>query len=47
MGNDLARLLDIKDNAQYGTVFVTERTAEQAVKWAMRLTAAAEAIVRG
>jgi len=46
MGGDLARLLDMKDNAQYGMAFVTTRAAGQAVKWAQRLVAAAESIIQ-
>jgi hypothetical protein len=47
MGNDLARLLDIKDNAQYGVLFVSPTIAAQAVKWGQRMVAAAETVVLG
>lgn len=46
MGKDLARLLDMKDNAQYGVLYVSETKARQAVKWAMRMVAAADKVVR-
>lgn len=47
LGKDLARLLDIKDNAQYGVLFVSATIAAQAVKWAQRMVAAAESVVFG
>jgi hypothetical protein len=47
MGKDLARLLDIKDNAQYGVLFVSATIAAQAVKWGQRMVAAAETVVLG
>lgn len=46
MGKDLVRLLDIKDNARYGVLYVSETKARQAVKWAMRMAAAADKVVR-
>ena len=46
MGRDLARLLDIKDNAQYGILFVSAKVAAQSVKWGQRMVAAAETVVR-
>ena len=45
MGKDLARLLDMKDNAQYGVLYVSETKARQAVKWALRLVSAAEKVI--
>lgn len=45
MGKDLARLLDLKDNAHYGVLYVSEAKARQAVRWAQRLVSAAEATV--
>ena len=47
MSRDLARLLDLKDNAQYGVLFLSTTTAAQSVKWAQRIVAAAETCVRG
>lgn len=47
MGRDLARLLDIKDNAQYGVLFVSAKVAAQSVTWGQRMVAAAEAVVLG
>lgn len=47
MGKDLARLLDMKDNAQYGVLYVSESRARQAVRWAHRMVTAAETIVLG
>jgi len=47
MSKDLARLLDLKDNAQYGVYFLSETKARQAVKWAQRMVAAAETAVLG
>lgn len=47
MGKDLARLLDIKDNAQYGVLFVSATVAAQSVKWGQRMVAAAETVVLG
>lgn len=37
MAQDLRRLLDIKDGAQYGTVYVSQQRATAAVKQARRL----------
>jgi hypothetical protein len=45
MGKDLARLLDLKDNAHYGVLYVSETKARQAVRWARRMVTAAEACV--
>jgi hypothetical protein len=45
VGKDLARLLDVKDNAQYGTSFLSNKTAALAVKWAQRMIAAVEPVV--
>ena len=47
MGKDLGRLLDMKDNAQYGVIYVSEAKARQAVKWAQRIVEAAETVVTG
>jgi hypothetical protein len=47
MSRDLARLLDLKDNAQYGVLHISETKARQAVKWAQRMVAAAETAVLG
>lgn len=47
MGKDLGRLLDLKDNAHYGVLYISEAKARQAVKWAHRIVEAAEAVVRG
>ena len=47
LGKDLARLLDIKDNAQYGVLFVSGTVVAQAVKWGQRMMAAAETVVLG
>lgn len=47
MSKDLARLLDIKDNAQYGILFVSTTVATRSVKWAQRMVAAAESVVLG
>lgn len=47
MSRDLARLLDLKDNAQYGVLFLSATAAAQSVKWALRIVAAAETCVRG
>jgi hypothetical protein len=47
MGKDLARLLDLKDNAQYGVLYVSEAKARQAVRWAQRMVTAAEQTVLG
>lgn len=47
MGKDLGRLLDLRDNAHYGVLYVSEAKARQAVKWAQRLIQAAEAVVTG
>jgi hypothetical protein len=45
LGKDLARLLDLKDNAQYGVIYVSEEKARQAVRWARRMVGAAERVV--
>jgi hypothetical protein len=47
MGKDLARLLDVKDNAQSGVLFVSAKVAAQSVRWAHRMVTAAEAVVLG
>lgn len=47
MSRDLARLLDLKDNAHYGVFYLSETKARQAVKWAQRMVAAAGTAVLG
>lgn len=47
MSRDLARLLDLKDNAHYGAFYLSETKARQAVKWAQRMVAAAGTAVLG
>lgn len=47
MGTNLARLLDLKDNAQYGVLYVSEANARRAVRWAQRMVTAAETTVLG
>lgn len=47
MSKDLARLLDLKDNAHYGILYVSEARARQAVRWAQRMVTAAERVVVG
>ncbi len=47
MSKDLGRLLDLKDNAHYGVLYVSEANARQAVKWAQRIVAVAEKAVTG
>lgn len=47
LGKDLARPLDMKDNAQYGVIYVSEQRARQSVKWAQRMVAAVESVVIG
>jgi hypothetical protein len=47
MGKDLARLLDVKYNSQYGILFVSPKGATQSVKWGHRMLAAAETVVLG
>jgi hypothetical protein len=47
MGKDLARLLDLKDNAHYGVCYLSETKARQAVKWAQRMVVAAGTAVLG
>lgn len=46
LSRDLARLLDIKDGAHYGAVYVTGQKASAAIKQARRLVEAAEALLR-
>jgi hypothetical protein len=45
MAKDLARLLDRKDQAQYGLHMVGDGDAKKMVGWARRLVAHARAIV--
>lgn len=47
LARDLDRLLDVKDNAQYGVLGVSDSDARRAVNWARRLVAGARAIVDG
>jgi len=47
MSKDLGRLLDLKDNAHYGVLYVSEANARQAVKWAQRIVRVAEKAVTG
>jgi len=46
LARDLARLLDIKDGAHYGSVYVTSQKATAAMRQARRLVDAAEALLR-
>lgn len=46
MSKQLRRLLDIKDGAHYGMVFVSAQKARAAIRQARNLTEAAEPIVR-
>lgn len=46
MGKDLARLLDIKDNAHYGMVFVSKAQANRALRWARRMLNHAEMVLQ-
>ncbi len=46
MVQDLRRLLDVKDGAQYGTVYVSSQKAAAAVEQARRLVDAASALLR-
>jgi hypothetical protein len=45
MARDLARLLTLKDVAQYGVLIVSRERARSAVGWARRLVAAAREVV--
>lgn len=45
MARDLARLLALKDDAQYGVLVVSSERARSAVSWARRLIAAAREVV--
>ena len=45
MAKDLARLLQLKDNAQYGILAVAPSTASDAVKWAARMVQLCREIV--
>jgi hypothetical protein len=45
LARDLARLLDIKDGAHYGLVYVTGKKAAAAVRQARRLVEAARTLV--
>jgi len=44
MARDLARLLELKDDAQYGVLIVAPDRASSAVTWARRLVTAARAV---
>jgi hypothetical protein len=46
MAQDLRRLLDIKDGAQYGMVYVSHQRATATVKQARRLIEASAALLR-
>lgn len=46
LGRHLARLLDIKDGAQYGLTFVTPQKASAALRQAKHLVDASETILR-
>jgi hypothetical protein len=46
MAQDLRRLLDVKDGAQYGMVYVSHQRATAAVKQARRLVESAAALLR-
>jgi hypothetical protein len=46
LARDLARLLDIKDGAHYGMVYVSGQKASAAIKQARRLVDAARALIR-
>jgi hypothetical protein len=46
MAQDLRRLLDVKDGAQYGMVYVTSQKAAAAVQQARRIVEAASAVLR-
>lgn len=45
LANDLDRLLDLKDNSQYGVLSVSATDARQALSWAKRMFDTAEAVV--
>jgi hypothetical protein len=47
MSRDLSRLLDMKDRAHYGVLYISETKARQPVKWAQRMVGAAETAVLG
>jgi hypothetical protein len=47
MGKDLARLLDLKDNAQHGVIYISEANARRAVQRAQRIVDTAAAVVTG
>jgi len=45
MANDLDRLLDLKDNAHYGVLGVSQKEARSAVEQARRIVEAAKAVL--
>ena len=45
MASDLDRLLDLKDNAHYGVLGVSQKEARSAVAQAKRIVTAAKAIL--
>ena len=45
MAKDLSRLLNEKDNAQYGVMLVSRTTAAKMVEWAERLIDSASAVL--
>jgi hypothetical protein len=47
MGKDLARLLEVRDNAHYGIYYLTRAKATQTLTWAKRLVTTADSVVHG
>ena len=45
MAKDLDRLIDLKDDAQYGMILISHERAKSSVTWARRLVDAAHAVV--
>jgi hypothetical protein len=45
MAKDLDRLIDLKDDAQYGMIMISHERAKSSVTWARRLLDAAHAVV--
>lgn len=46
LANDLGRLLDLKDTAQYGILGVADSEARRAVEWARRMVKNARAVLQ-
>ena len=46
LAKDLRRLLDLKDNAHYGILNVSEGEARKAVEWCRRMVSNAEAVLK-